>query len=130
MITTYTDPDTTRVSESGRSITMRWLRPDAPIRRRGNGACEVVVSHDKDRKVYRVSMNVCEVETDRGYMVVSTLIGRGHYLTLHTEPAARFSRAKLEDLARQTRVVILPDAIARDERAAMIYSGQPFEAAA
>ena len=126
MITTYTDPTTTRTSEDGRMITMGWLRPEAPIGRRGVAACEVDVSHDKVRKCYRVSMNVCEVEG----IWVSTLIGRGHYLTLHTEPAARFSRAKLEDLARQTRVVFLPDAIAHDPRAATLYSGQPFEVAA
>jgi hypothetical protein len=126
MITTYTDPDTTSVSSSGRLITMRWLRPEAPIRRKGSAACEVVVSHDKERKCYRVSMNACEVEG----IWVSTLIGRGHYLTLHTESAARFSRAKLEDLARQTRVVLIPDAIAHDPRAASLFAGIPFEAAA
>jgi hypothetical protein len=126
MITTYTNPDMTTTSDSGRLITMRWLRPEAPIRRKGSAACEVVVSHDKERKCYRVSMSVCEVEG----IWVSSLIGRGHYLTLHTESAARFSRAKLEDLARQARVIFIPDAIAHDPRAAMLYSGQPFEAAA
>jgi hypothetical protein len=122
---TYTDPDTTRVSDSGRMITMRWLRPEAPIRRKGTAAVEVNVSHDKDRKCYRVSMNACEVEG----IWVSTLIGRGHYLTLHTEPTARFSRAKLDALVGETLNTILPECIEADPRAASLFAGIPFEVA-
>lgn len=123
---TYTDPDTTSVSDSGRMVTMRWLRPDAPIRRKGSAACEVTVSHDKARKVFRVSINVCEVEG----IWVSTLIGRGHYMTLAVEPAARFSRAKLDALVNETLATILPESIAHDRRAASLFAGIPFEVSA